>query len=274
MRIEYSNPGKVLITMFDYIDGMLATLPTDMSGVAASPAANHLFEVNPTVTALDKTKAELFHHYTAKLHFLCKRAQPDIQTVVAFLMTRVKGPDDDDDAYKKLRRVMRYLRATKDMPLTLEADHTHILKWWDYASFTIHPDMKGHTGGLLSLGKGMVYGTWRGHKMVTQSSTEAELVEPLRRPPTYPMDPQLPGCAGVRRQGLGCPSRQQEHDPARGERLHVKQQADRVLLRHRRVKAKELSIKYCPTEDMLSDYFTKQLPGDALPQTARPHHER
>jgi hypothetical protein len=100
MRIDYLNPGKVLITMFDYIDGMLAMLPTDMSGVAASPAANHLFEVNLTATALDKTKAELFHHYTAKLLFLCNYARPDIQTAVAFLATRVKGPDDDN--YKKL----------------------------------------------------------------------------------------------------------------------------------------------------------------------------
>jgi Reverse transcriptase (RNA-dependent DNA polymerase) len=74
MCIDYSNQGKVPITTFNYVDGMLAMLPTDMSGIAASPAANHLFKVNPTVTSLDKTKAELFHHYTAKLLFLCKRA--------------------------------------------------------------------------------------------------------------------------------------------------------------------------------------------------------
>jgi hypothetical protein len=87
MRIDYSNPGKVLITMFDYVDGMLATLPTDMSSVAASPAANHLFKVNPAATALGKTKVKLFHHYTGKLLFLCKRTRPDIQTTLAFRTT-------------------------------------------------------------------------------------------------------------------------------------------------------------------------------------------
>ena len=126
MRIDYSEPGKVKFTMFDYIDSMLESLPADMSGVNASPAPKHLFEVSPHAIPLDKKKAELFHHYTAKLLFLCKRARPDIQTAVAFLMTRVKGPDVDD--YKKLRRVMRYLRGTKDMPLTLEADDLHVLK--------------------------------------------------------------------------------------------------------------------------------------------------
>lgn len=70
----------------------------------------------------------MFHHNTAKLLFLCKRARPDVQTAVAFLSTRVKGPDRDD--YKKLSRVMKYLRGTVNMPLTLEADSTHIVKWW------------------------------------------------------------------------------------------------------------------------------------------------
>jgi hypothetical protein len=35
MSIDYSQPGKVKFTMFDY--GMLETLPKNMSGVAASP---------------------------------------------------------------------------------------------------------------------------------------------------------------------------------------------------------------------------------------------
>jgi hypothetical protein len=36
--------------------------------------------------------------------------------------------------------------------------------------------MKGHTGGVMSLGKGGVYGTSTRQKLVTKSSTEAELV--------------------------------------------------------------------------------------------------
>jgi hypothetical protein len=54
---------------------------------------------------------------------------------------------------------MQYLRATVDLPLTLEADNAHIEKWWVDASFAVHPDMKSHTGGMMSLGKGAAYGT-------------------------------------------------------------------------------------------------------------------
>ena len=74
MHINYSEPGKVKFTMLDYIDSMLESLPADMSGVNASPAPKHLFDVSPRAIPLDKTKSELFHHYTVKLLFLCKRA--------------------------------------------------------------------------------------------------------------------------------------------------------------------------------------------------------
>jgi hypothetical protein len=44
-------------------------------------------------------------------------ARQDLQRAVAFLTTRVEGPDIDDN--KKLGRVMKYLCGTIDMPLTL-----------------------------------------------------------------------------------------------------------------------------------------------------------
>ena len=69
----------------------------------------------------------MFHHNVAKLLFLCKRARPDIQTAVTFLTTCVMAPDEDD--YKKLARVMKYLRGTRTMPLTLEADNLRLVKW-------------------------------------------------------------------------------------------------------------------------------------------------
>jgi hypothetical protein len=83
--------------MLDYIDNMLKDLPSDMDGESATPAPNHLFEVSTeNQVMLDEEQANLFHHNVAKLLFLCKRPRPDIQTAVAFLCKRVKGPDTDD----------------------------------------------------------------------------------------------------------------------------------------------------------------------------------
>ena len=124
---------------------------------------------------LDEATSQTFHHLIAKLLFLCKWTQPDTQTAVAFLTTQVQAPDWDD--YKKLAQVIKYLHGTIDMPLTLKADSSQmIIKWWINASFAIHHNMKSHTGGTMSLGKGASYSTSIKQHLVTKSSTEAKLV--------------------------------------------------------------------------------------------------
>ena len=85
MTLDLSVKGKVQVTMKSYIHNMLTKLPADMDGVASTPAADHLFQVNPKLVLLDKEATELFHHHITKLLFLCKHAWRDIQTAVAFL---------------------------------------------------------------------------------------------------------------------------------------------------------------------------------------------
>jgi hypothetical protein len=156
MTLDFSTPKKIKVLMNDYIDKVLLDLPDDMSGTAPTPAANYLFTVNTiNPTALSKSDAEHFHHVVAQQLFLCKRARRDIQTAVSFLCTRVQQPDYDD--YKKLARILKYLWGTKHLPLTLEASNTKLMEWWIDASYGVHHDMKSHTGGVFSLGKGAIY---------------------------------------------------------------------------------------------------------------------
>ena len=62
MTIDYSVPGKVIIRMDDYVKAILDEAPSDMDGVVLTPAADHLFDVNPDAKSLDMTQAKLFHH--------------------------------------------------------------------------------------------------------------------------------------------------------------------------------------------------------------------
>jgi len=96
MCIDYTVKGKVKISMYDFIDKMLAELPSDMNRVSIAPAALHLFNVNDGAEKLDENKAQLFHHLVAKFLYLSRRIRQDIQTAVAFLCTRVQSPDMDD----------------------------------------------------------------------------------------------------------------------------------------------------------------------------------
>ena len=51
-----------------------------------------------------------------------------------------------------------------------------ISEWWFNASFEVHGDMKSRIGIVMSLGKGAAYCDSGKQKIVTSSSTEAELV--------------------------------------------------------------------------------------------------
>jgi hypothetical protein len=146
-----------------------------MIGTAATPATNHLFLVDDENAApLNKDHADLFIHLMMQLLFLSQRAHPDIQTAILFLCGCIQHPNDHD--YKKLARVMKYLQSMIDLPLVLLADSTGVPRWHIDASYAVHVDMKTHTGGAMTLGKGSMYSTSVKQKLMTCSSTEAEVV--------------------------------------------------------------------------------------------------
>ena len=121
---------------------------------AATPAAAHLFAVRES-PRLEVRRSEAFHSIVAKLLYIAKRARPDILTAIAFLATRVQVSNEDD--FKKLKRVLSYLRGTLELPLRLAAKDMNIVETYADASFAVHPDMKGQSGAVIGLGGGAVY---------------------------------------------------------------------------------------------------------------------
>ena len=101
---------------------------------------------------LSTDKSVQFHNLVAKTLYATKRDRPDTFTAVAFLTTIVQKPDLD--YWNKLSHMMQYIRVTRQLPLILIADGTHNLKWLVDAAFAFHPNMRGHSGGGLSLGRG------------------------------------------------------------------------------------------------------------------------
>ena len=264
MTLDFSIDGKVRVSMEDYIKTMLAALPEDMNGTATTPAAEHLFKVNETPTYLNEKDAMFFHHNVAKLLFLCKRSRPDTQTAVAFLSTRVQHPDHDD--YKKLGRVMKYLRNTITLPLTLEADDLQLIHWWIDGAFATHRDMRSHTGGAMSLGKGIIYGTSTRQKLNTRSSTEAELVavddcmsQILWT--RYFLDAQgynINECIIYQDNKSAILLEQNGRASSSKRTRHIN---IRYYFVTDRANCGEVKIKHCPTTEMVGDFFTKPLQG-------------
>ena len=119
MTLDYNIDGKLQIAMFEYIAKIIEEFPMELDEKPTSPAANHLFEVDDNGIKLKPEQKDMFHEFVAKLLFLGKRARPDLQTAISFLSTRVREPDTDD--YKKLIRLMKYLKGTKNITLTSDA---------------------------------------------------------------------------------------------------------------------------------------------------------
>jgi hypothetical protein len=141
-----------------------------------------------------------------------------------------------------------------------------LVKWWVDASFAVHPDMKSHTGGVMTLGKGAMYGTSTRHKINTKSSTEAELVG---------INDVMPQVLWTRyfleAQGYGVQESIIYQDNqstmllAENGKASSSRRTRHINIRYFFVKDKiasgEVTVKYCPTGEMVADYFTKPLQG-------------
>jgi hypothetical protein len=133
-----------------------------------------LFCVDSDSPKLEWKKSEFFHGIVAKILFATKRARPDTATAIAYLMTRVQDANEDD--WRKLCHLIKCIREMKDLVLTIGAKCDNVLRWWIDGSHTVHPNMRGHTGGGLSMGLGYPVSPSNKQKLNTWSSTETELV--------------------------------------------------------------------------------------------------
>lgn len=86
MKIDFSNPGKVIFSMESYVEQVLAECPHGLGhGPASTPAAAHLFDVDVTAKKLTNEAKDNFHHIVAQLLYLSKRSRPDLQTAAHIL---------------------------------------------------------------------------------------------------------------------------------------------------------------------------------------------
>jgi hypothetical protein len=164
MKLDFATSKIVKVTMLQYVDEIIGSWDKACSELddgykavsgrkrIATAAPDDLFKVDEDAMKLDQARAKAFHNITAKGIYVDKKARPDISLSIAFLTTRVKGPDID--GLRKLCHLVEYLRSTRGLPLILAADGTGVLSWYFDASFAVHPDMRGHTGGAMTMETG------------------------------------------------------------------------------------------------------------------------
>jgi hypothetical protein len=188
----------------------------------------------------------------------------DILLAVGFLCTRVsKCTVQDQD---KLKRLLAYIKGTLHLEYTIGADCLSTLRAWVDASYAVHPDMKSHTGGVMSFGLGGLVCKSSKQKLNTRSSTKAELVG---------ASDYLPHAIWAKmflaEQGYNLDDffLEQDNESAikleKNGRVSAGPRSRHIDIRYfwiaDRTVAHGISIRHCPTLCMLGDFFTKPLQG-------------
>ena len=151
--------------------------------------------------------------------------------------------------------------------LGLEADDAQELKWYVDASFGTHNDMKSHTGSIFSLGKGAIWNASTKQKVNARSSTEAELVsvddqkskiiwmKKFIESQEFEIDLNVLYQDNMSTSKL---AENGEHSSGKRTRHFVIKYFYITDL----INQKEVSIEYCSSNDMLTDYHIKPLIGE------------
>jgi hypothetical protein len=149
--------------------------------------------------------------------------------------------------------------------------------WYVDASFAVHPNMRGHTGGGLAMGRGFpIVASWK-QKLNTKSLTESELVG---------VNDMMPIMLWTRyfllSQGYGIVENLLLQDNKSSILLEQNGKASSSKrMRHiniryffitDRVDMKEISIGWCPTKKMVADFMMKPFAGKSLQKFKRLHH--
>ena len=205
-----------------------------------------------------------FHSVVQKLLYICKQARPDIEPALSFLCTRVSNPTVDDK--KKLNRILDYLKDTIDDVRTIGADSLEKLYMWIDSSYAVHPNMRSHTEGAMSFGRGIIHEKSSKQKLNTKISTEAELVAVSDYLPYHIWMINF-----LKYQDYNIKEKMLYQDNQSAIKMEVNGSNSctgnshhinvRYIFVHDRIKKGHLKVIYCPTEKMVSGFFTKPLQG-------------
>ena len=148
----------------------------------------------------------------------------------------------------------------------MRADDTQTIKWHVDAAFAVHKDYKSHTGATMTLGEGVLCSVSTKQKVMSRSSTEAELVglddvisKILWSKLFIEAQGYRVGTTIVYRDNTSAMKLEENGKSSSGKRtrhFNIKYFYITDLIQR-----KQVQIEYCPTDAMIADYMTKPLVG-------------
>ena len=197
--------------------------------------------------------------------YAAKRCRSDVLLAVSLLSTRVQAPTITD--MKAAKHLLCYLAASPDKGVTFKASETPAIRIYADASFGTHGDSRSHSGVLILVMGGPVCFSSKKQRLVTKSTTAAEIV--------------ACDAAVDLAEWVSCLCEDIGFDPGKPVLLQDNTTAILTLtkgvapkkhrtinIRHAYIKEMvelgKLTIEYVPTTEMKADGLTKPLYGEAF----------
>jgi hypothetical protein len=258
------NAHTISLGQQAYIDHIL----TRMKLAGAKPVATPLepgIDLNldsPAVSiqSLSPSEKAEYREGIGSLMYVCVGSRPDISYAVTTLSRFVESPRSTH--LIAMRRVFRYLKATRDLRLVLGGDNCDLIGYSD-ADWASQMDRHSISGYAFYIGNGAVSWSSKKQPIVTLSSTESEYVALthaakeliwLRKLITEIIQPILsPSSLLCDNQGAISLSKDATFH-ARTKHIDT-----RFHFIRQTVDLQITSLTYCPTDDMVADIFTKSL---------------
>jgi hypothetical protein len=269
MSINIQSDGSIHLDQDNYIKKCLEEFEKEQDILKPSsyPANLDLFEVDEEDEERSELSAVMSHAYLSwlmTLMFAAIRTRPDILLSVTFLAVKVKSPTVKD--WANLKRVFGYLKKHPSYHLTFVNDKEKTLEIFTDASFRVHADTAGHSGLIVKLFGSHIYFKSGKQKLITKSSTEAELIA-LDEAATYSawineflieINEPPKGKTIIYQDNMSTMVMAQN---GKGEFKRTKHIANRYYWIKQFIDSGAVALCYLSTDDMIADFLTKPLKG-------------
>jgi hypothetical protein len=260
MELNFSVPGQLSLSQTGYVNDFIREYGVE--GTASTPATRDFFDQldgDPLPPDLSTT----FHSRIAKLLYLAKRTRPDILLPVVYLSTKVTSPTTVH--WGQLERILKYINGSKELGIKIRVDLPIKLSAYIDASYGVHKDAKSHSGLVISLGSGPIMVKSAKQKVVSKSSTEAELIAASdmcsqvlwNRNFLIHLGEDVPP-AIVYQDNKSAILLEKNASGSSERTRHIK---IRDFWIKDRIDEGEMVVEYLATEDMIADLLTKPLQG-------------
>ena len=267
INLEFRDDGKLFMDTIEYLSGMVKEFEDEigktLNRTYTTPGSNWLFKVREDSPKLSQDKADMMLKYIMKVAWAMKRTRPGLEPTNSFLMTRGHEPNKDD--WHKLMRLMSFIKGTLNDKRIIGADSLHKMLTMVDSAHAVHKDMRGHTGGLISFGTGVVDTKSTKQKMNTRSSTETEYVGTSEYMPKNIYFEMLMGELGYKLKNYIAKDNESEIKLLKNGRDSCTWNSKHIAIKYfwvtDRIKNGDIEVVYCPTEEMLADFMSKSVQG-------------